>query len=538
MPESVQPAPGALPGARAAEEAADGLTGAPSVRALDEGAGERPGSEVRRDADGRIVEEISPGGARTTFERDAAGHVTQVTASDGKNTEQIGYTYNSDGLIATVFYLNDPEATKISYTYDTHGNVTQVAYPDGKTLSQTFDNLGQLTSATDAAGAATEYTYNADGTMKSAKQTSATGAPMAEAAYTYDSLGRVISIERGNGVTTRFEYTDLNQPKTEKSTRPDGTVVAESTYTYTYDDENRLIAHARTDHRPAIDEEGRVLEGGKLVTTNAAYRYDDDGWLTHSDLRDAKGNPLLETAYTLNAKGDITRAETTSHTDNGPRTTVTENETDASGKLLSVTVDGNKTVLERDAAGNLLKDARGNTWTYNGLRQPVSVTTPDGKRIAYTYWAEGNRKTTVIGEGEQQSTIAYHYQPGGNTIANDTYTGADGTDAGTASYLIPGTPEARTFTGDGQPTGASGYLLHDGSRNTTAQLADDGTVNGANYYTDYGQVITNRGTPVTPRLDGGAAALAALNPFTYGGQYTDPILGAPYKHTLRTYDPS
>ncbi|WP_043195211.1 hypothetical protein, partial [Streptomyces sp. NRRL F-2664] len=75
------------------------------------------------------------------------------------------------------------------------------------------------------------YTYNPDGSLKTAVQKTADG-QTASAAYTYDSLGRVSRTEYGNGTVLAVGYYDSGQPEKETLTRKDGTVLSQTVYTY------------------------------------------------------------------------------------------------------------------------------------------------------------------------------------------------------------------------------------------------------------------------------------------------------------------
>ncbi|MFF3159367.1 RHS repeat-associated core domain-containing protein [Streptomyces sp. NPDC057910] len=275
----------------------------------------------------------------------------------------------------------------------------------------------------------------------------------------------------------------------------------------------------------------------------------------------------METAYTLNTSGDVTRTETTRHEGGQAKKTTVEHSIDAGGRLTAVTTDGDKRAQTWDAAGNLLTDHRGTVWTYNTRNQPLTATSPDGTVTAYTYWADGTRRDTVTtGKDGTTTRSGFYYTPDG-TITNDTHTAAkgnsdDGSGGGrgggdpvTASYLSAATREARTLTGgtdseSGGTAAGAGYLLHDRHGSTTALATTDqnAAVTAAWNYDDYGRHTTTNGTPLTTNAGEGAAAegssaaataggTAAVNPFTYSGEHTDTRLGTQYLKN-RIYDTS
>ncbi|MER7959888.1 RHS repeat-associated core domain-containing protein, partial [Streptomyces sp. NPDC096030] len=579
-----------FPGEEVTASRPQDLTGAPVVKTLTPGKdGEgRSGTTHIRDAAGRTTAERRPDGTQTAFTytpggqlketvspsqiRTAfqyakdTGHITGVTVTspDGKTSEKTAYTYDPHtGAVTSVFSPGDPDGTRITYTYDADGHITETAYPDGKTVRQAYGDDGLLEKTTDTAGLATFYTYNPDGTLAGAVQHERDdqNSPVkASVAYTYDSLGRVTKTDRGNGVTTETGFTGAHQIRHEKTTR-DGQLITEASYTY--DTHNNLTA--RTDTRPAAgdgdgDDGGDGGAPGGPVTTTTRYTYDAYNRLTGSEVLDNGGKPLTTTRYTLNVSGDVTRTETTPRT--GPhagQTTVTGNSIDASGRLTTrttTTTGGEDSTAHKqvfDTDGNLTTAHDGTQWTYSLNGQPATMTQPDGTTVHYTYWADGTRATTTEqppapapdGSTLPQRTARFYYSPDG-TLLNDTHTttsAADAEAAGaaqeetTASYLLAGTRHARTLNGPGAEQAAAtgaGYLLADRHGSTTAlTTSSGGEVSQAWQYTDYGQPAGPDGTPL-PAASPAATAGAARQPFTFAGEYTDPT-GTQYLRA-RLYD--
>jgi len=104
---------------------------------------------------------------------DAAGNRTTVT--DAKNNVAT-YGYNEFNKVSS--YTN-PLTQTIQFGYDKNGNTTKALFPKGDTVSNTYNALnrmdgmyynkkwglaydasGNLTSATDGAGKATNYTFD------------------------------------------------------------------------------------------------------------------------------------------------------------------------------------------------------------------------------------------------------------------------------------------------------------------------------------------------------------------------------------------
>ncbi|MFF7183160.1 RHS repeat-associated core domain-containing protein [Streptomyces sp. NPDC008121] len=548
-----------FPGTDVTARTPQDLTGAPVVKTLTPGENEqdgRPGTTLLRDEVGRVTEErrpdgkkttftytaggqvqqtVSPGGTTTAYLYDTAGRVSEVatTPAHGGTAEKTRYTYDPHTSAVTAVYdPDDEDGTKITYTYDADGNVTQVAYPDGKQVSQTFSSHGQLTEMTDTAGLTTSYTYNTDGTLAQAVQRAGSGQQAevkASVAYTYDGLGRITSTDRGNGVVTRITFTADGQIKSEES-RKDTQLITSASYTY---DQHGNLAE-RTDTRPAAQPGGTA---GPRTTTTTRYTYDAYNRLLSSAVSASDGQQMTSSRYTLNVSADVTRTETTQHQGQQTEaTTVTDHGIDSTGRLHTVTANGQQHRQTFDDEGNLLTDYQGNTYTYSTRNQPVSLTAPDGTATRYTYWADGTRATSTrtSPDGTAALTTAFHYLPGG-TLLNDTHTQAGQTT--TASYLIAGTRQARTLTGtttQEQTQSGTGYLIQDRHGNTTVLTSSHGTPSQAWNYTDYGQAADHTGAPAATA--GPHPSGAARNPFTYAGEYTNPD-GTQYLKA-RTLDPA
>ncbi|MGW2207655.1 RHS repeat-associated core domain-containing protein, partial [Streptomyces sp. NPDC001774] len=570
--------PGTFPGAKVTAGTKNDLTGAPVVKTLTPGTGGGTGTEslsgitvVRDDAGrvsqerrqdgkkttftytpgGQVKETVSPGGITTSYRyEEKTGRVLEVatTSAGGKTTEKTGYTYEPEtGRVTEVYDPDDKAGTLISYSYDAGGNTTQIAYPDGKTVRQTFSSHGQRTSLTDTAGLTTTYTYNPDGTLKEAVQHDKDGTETARIAYTYDGLGRITRAARGNGVITEVQFTGTSRIKHEKTSK-DGTLITEAAYSY--DAHGNLTQ--RTDTRP---EARAGSTPGPAVKTTTRYTYDAYNRLLSSQILDTDSRrELTSSRYELNVAGDVVKTETTTRTGGKASTTVTEHGIDTTGRLNTLTTDGTEHPQTFNTDGSLLTSHQGTAYTYNTRNQPLSATTPDGTVTRYTYWADGTRATSTQttptskhGDGDgtgtgQERVTGFYYAPDG-TLINDTHTtpapGSQDLPAQTtASYLMAGTRHARSLTGNGAEQAAAtgtGYLIQDRHGNTTTLTNGQGAVSQAWNYTDYGQAADHTGTPLphNPAAPSGPGR----NPFTYAGEYTNPETGTQYLRA-RTYNPA
>jgi len=112
---------------------------------------------------GRRTQMIDPSGSET-FAYDRAGRVTQVTKVIGTKTYTIGYQYNAGD------------------------EITQIGYPSGRAVQQSYNSVGWLCEIAPSTSAC------------------ASAASPFATAYSYDAAGHVLGLKYGNGVYGSFGY--------------------------------------------------------------------------------------------------------------------------------------------------------------------------------------------------------------------------------------------------------------------------------------------------------------------------------------------
>ncbi len=171
-----------------------------------------------RDAMGRKLSETDPGGFTWTYAYDgtceepaqicnplgdcltrtfdAACRVTSETDPLGHTTT---FTYDSMGNLVA---LEDPTGSTWTFAYDARGLLVQATDPFGASRTYLRDDLGRMVQATDRNGTTIEYTYDADGNVLSETwQTT----PPETLTWTYDAAGQVVSAS-GGGQTWNYTY--------------------------------------------------------------------------------------------------------------------------------------------------------------------------------------------------------------------------------------------------------------------------------------------------------------------------------------------
>nr|WP_224059239.1 DUF6531 domain-containing protein [Streptomyces kanamyceticus] len=519
----------------------------------------------------RLSARVGPGGDRHTFTHDAGLQLTQVTNPQGLTWN---YTYDPVGRLLSE---SDFDGRTAHYAYDAAGLLTSRTNALGQHIHYRRDALGQ-TTAKDADGSLTTYTYAANGSL-----TGAVG-PESSLRVELDAAGRRIS-ETVDGRTMRFGY-DLAGNRTLRAT-PSG-----ARSTWEYDAAGRTVrlaaaghtidfAHDAADREVArhIDRALALTRGydgvGRLVTQESSapgnrplsersYSYRPDGHLT--GMRDSRTGSRR---FDLDTQGRVTAVHAAGWSERYAYDSA-GNQTEAAWPTRH---PGNEATGSRDYTGTRLTragrvhyeyDAQGrmvmrrksrlsrkpDVWLYEWDAEDrlTAVTTPDGGRWRYTYDPLGRRtgKLRLAADGESvlERTV---FTWDGNTLCEQTTEGPE-----EAAQRIPA-PSA------GQGGGSAGLRTtltwdHDGlspvsqAERVWAADAPQETIDERFF-----AIVTDLvGTPVELLSPDGDIAwytrstlwgstvwnsdASAYTPLRFPGQYHDPETGLHYNHH-RHYDP-
>jgi RHS repeat-associated protein len=216
------------------------------------------------------------------------GQTTTLTNTYAYNLwDQVTSVTNTRGKVWTFTYdaahrmtgSTSPTGDKMTYTLDTLGNITRVAYSNGTGPTtffedSTFDELGRVLTTVGAMGQTWRFSHDREDNLATTRD------PLSNlTTNAYDGLNRLISTVDRGGFTTGMEYnvadqmTEYTDPRlieTDFVYNGFGEVIREvsadrGTITYTYD--TRGLATSRTD--------------GRGITVS--YAYDNGGRLTLID---------------------------------------------------------------------------------------------------------------------------------------------------------------------------------------------------------------------------------------------------------------
>jgi RHS repeat-associated protein len=388
------------------------------------------------DAFSNLISSTNRRGDEITYTYDANGRL--LSESDG-SSGAVSYTYTNDGRLATA--TDDRGTTTI--TYNAAGQVTQIVYPDGKSLAYTYTVAGLRETMTDQSGDKLTYGYDALGRLTSLSDDGGT-----IVTYEYDGAGNLVKETNGNGTVSTFTYDAANQLTDIVNAQSDGTV--NSFYSYTYDSAGQRV-EMRThdgDWTYGYDAAGQLTSAvfassnAAIADTTITYDYDAAGNRTRV-VRDG-----VEELYTTNALNQYTQVGTATFT------------YDADGNMVSRT-DGGQTT----------------TYAYDINNRLTEVVEPDGTTHTYEYDVFGNRVATVS-DGVRTEFLVdlFGY---GNVVAD---------------YAADGTRLAEYTHGLGlvrmaNNTGFKGYFDADGVGSVAGVTERNGVVANSYAYSPFGQEI-------------------------------------------------
>jgi RHS repeat-associated protein len=334
------------------------------------------------DSGGNLIKSVNRRGQAVEYTYDNRDRVTSKTYTDGS---KVNFTYDArDNLTSAT----DATGTT-TLAYDAADRLTNITYPNSRSLQFAYDDAGRRTRMVDQSGFVVNYAYDAMGRLSGL--TDAGGQSIVS--YTYDEVGRLSRENNGNGTYTTYEYDAAGQLLHLVNYAAGGSV--NSRFDYTYDTLGRRIGMT-------------TLEG------TWQYGYDATGQLTSVTL--PAGRTIQ---YQYDAAGNRTTV-----TDNGVASSYAANNlnqyTSAGGANYTYDADGNLTS----------KTQEGKTWTYtyDAENRLSGVAGPEGI-WTYEYDAFGNR-TASVHNGQRTEylldpaglgNVVGEYDGTGNLIARYTH---------------------------------------------------------------------------------------------------------------------
>jgi RHS repeat-associated protein len=312
----------------------------------------------------------------TTYTYDTANDLTSIAYSDSKTvtqtfdgvgnrltmTDWLGtHTWTYDALNRVTSYTDHASRT-VSYTYDEAGNLSTITYPGNKTVTYTYDDANRIASVTDWDSRVTNYTYDASGRIGSFTLPNGI-----TTTFGYDDASRTTSVDHMDGLTpvAQLDYTfdDLGNRLTK--------VDAAGTETYTYDALSRVTNVAY----PGGASTGYTYDkhGNRLTKTDSSgtvsYTYDAaDQLLTGAGVRSYDANGQLtkigsKRTLTWDARQQLTQVSATA-TNTAPAANAGADKTGYVNRLV---------ILDGKASSDPEGDALSYTWTEAGTNPATGI---------------------------------------------------------------------------------------------------------------------------------------------------------------------
>lgn len=430
-----------------------------------------PITNFEYDANGNLTKITDGLGHATVQQYDALNRLTAQNQANPTGTGQLGTITTQYNAIDQVVGVTDPRNLLTSYNPNAFGDTLTLTSPDTGVTSNTFDEVGNLKSKTDAKGQTTAYSYDALNRLTQIQYANASQVIESQVTYSYDQgtngLGRLTGITDSTGsiaygydalghvtsearsisgfvYTTAYAYNDAGQLS--GVAYPTGLVL-----TYTRDSLGRLSSITATKNNlpqilasnitylPFSGVQSFTFGNGSTYTRG----FDTDARLSSYTLGTKTVNLSYDLASRIIAATNAANASDskTYGYDNLDRlTNFVDNTTvkgygyDLSGNRSSANIGGNTTINTIAANSNRLTASAGTSSTSYSFDANGSVTAKDANQ--FTYDARGrlaqamtslgttNYGINALGQrvlktrtGTQAIDTVYHYDLNGQLIA-------------------------------------------------------------------------------------------------------------------------
>ncbi len=479
------------------------------------------------DPTGLVTKEVQPVSASesitTSFGYDMAGNRTRFT--DGRGFDASGAPVAGHDFLTTYNPWNLPERQiepstpaypavadrTFTAVYDANGQVAQQLSPGGVQITNSYDEVGDLTKQTgtgaEVATADHSFGYDAAGRMTSA------AAPGADDTFSYDDRGNLLSAGGPSG-SSSFAYTGDGQ----MSSRTD----AAGTSSYGYDTAGRL----KTINDAASGSAATVSYNTMSLPTQISYGagkatrtlgYDSLHRLTSDVLANPSGSTEASIAYGYDLNDNET-SKTTTGVAGASANTYTY---DWADRLTSWNNGTTAVAYSYDASGNRTR-VGGDTYTYDARNELTS----DG-HSTYAYTARGTLRSTTDELGKNTATAADAFNrvinAGGQTYTYDgldrVVTAGDGVSNQTFAYTGTG----NDLASDGQNSygrDPSGALVGINAGGTKVLAMTDLHDDVVGQFTDGGSALT--GSTTYDPFGKITATSGMLGQLGYQSEWTDP----------------
>ncbi|MBP1123903.1 MULTISPECIES: RHS repeat-associated core domain-containing protein [Pseudomonas] len=331
--------------------------------------------------DNGFVRVVRRGEAVWKYERNEQGDVTRKTDPDGHITD---YSYNKHGQLIGVWY---PDHSCQRLVWNERGQLLEEQLPNGGIKRYRYDDLGREVAREDEHGALSQYQWDSVGRL--IRLILPDGACRE---YSYNAYGKITAERDELGHITRYEYAD-GLHLISRRLNADGTQVQ-----YRYDNARLLLTEIENEvgetYRLAYHPNGLIEQEIGFDGQRTAYVYDLNGNLQEKTEHGDDGGQLI-TRYERDPAGRLVRKTL-------PDGAVVDYAYDRQGNLLSV-VDGHWALAyEYDRQNRLTAEHQGwgtLRYGYDACGQLQRLRLPDNNRVTFNH-DKGGHLATVQLNGE------------------------------------------------------------------------------------------------------------------------------------------
>ena len=417
------------------------------------------------DANGRVTTMTRYDGTKFSYTYDQLGQLVSSSSPDG-TTE---YKYLSNGRLESI----TSGGATITHTYAPDGSINSTLFPDGRGQTYVLDRYSRVIREVDAAGRATENTFDAFGRIGTKKMGSN------EIDYHYGTVNHAEHSYIGSSITGSQPYNceiayDGFDRQNQVTYRNQDNIILKSEYLR--DSRGHLTSSqvsSQVCHEAAVNNKRLFsYDGfGQLLSDSTSYEEDDVPDQTYEFKYDGNWNVIQKT-------------------------------TNGSALQLEYNVLGQRldTEFVYDTNGRLVSDPEGRQYHYDSEDRLTSVAYE--KTTTYTYHPNSSLAKSAI----ENSTTAFYY------------------DGGAVNSTLDTTGETESWTS---------YLLQPGKRVASEKEGNDTTF----FLDSQNSVVMSLGTAATATYDYRAYGTAASTTrFGWQRELTDPDNGLIYLRS-RFYQP-
>jgi RHS repeat-associated protein len=346
------------------------------------------------------------------LEYDANGNVTSMVDGTGEST----FVYDELGRLTG---SENGNGDVVGYGYNLGDQLTGILYPNGKSISRTFDEAGRLETVTDWLGGTTSFDYDADSNLEEITFPVGTG-NVDE--YEYDPTGRMSAAKFMDGPETLASLSYVRDKIGQVEDEASNGLPGAEEIAYGYDENERLIEageasleYDAADNLTKAPGTTNAYDAASQLETGTAvsYTYDKLGQRIETA---PGGGPA--TSYDYDQAGNLISIE---RPEEGEVSAIAQSLSyDGTGLLTSKSVGMSTQHFTWDSSGELplLLDDDQNSYIYG----------PNGLPIAQIQ--------------EEEATYIHHDQLGTTRVLTDS----SGEVVGRFSFGAYGTPEGSTGT--------------------------------------------------------------------------------------------